>query len=36
MTILSNLIDAQTQSGELVKFALSLINIALEAGGPVR
>jgi hypothetical protein len=32
MTILSSLMDPQGQSGDSVKFALSLVNIALEAG----
>jgi hypothetical protein len=36
MTILSSLMDAQGQSSaDGIKFALSLVNIALEAGGPV-
>lgn len=36
MTILSSMMDPQGQSGDGgLKFALSLVNIALEAGGPV-
>ena len=34
MTVLGNLMDLQKQSINEVNFALSLINIALEAGGP--
>lgn len=34
MSVLSELIDLQIHSIDRVKFALSLINIALEAGGP--
>jgi golgi-specific brefeldin A-resistance guanine nucleotide exchange factor 1 len=35
MTILSSLMDPEGQKSDGIKFALSLINIALEAGGPV-
>ena len=34
MTVLSALMDMQTQSADCVKFALTLVNIALESGGP--
>ena len=35
MTILSSLMDPHgSTTGESVKFSLSLVNIALEAGGP--
>ena len=33
MTVLSNLMDSEKHSSEYVKFSLSLINVALEAGG---
>lgn len=35
MTILSSLMDPEGQKSDGIKFALSLVNIALEAGGPV-
>ena len=34
MTVLSALMDMQTQTVDCVKFALTLVNIALESGGP--
>ena len=34
MTVLSALMDMQTQTADCVKFALTLVNIALESGGP--
>jgi hypothetical protein len=34
MTVLGSFLDLQTHGSDKVKFALSLVNIALEAGGP--
>lgn len=34
MSVLSNLMNLQTENAVRVKFSLSLVNIALEAGGP--
>lgn len=35
MSVLSNLMNLQTENSTRVKFSLSLVNIALEAGGPI-